>query len=719
MQHTHTYERPLAPRNSLELLRWFIFERSRLIKFDETIDRRQRLFWIIRCYLFIIIPIALLLWQMVGIFLVCWDDPALIRGVPEAQDWINEVWHTASFLEKWWIYTGYSAPDLAFGLAVGLAFGLAVGLAEGLYRGLAVGLAVGLAFGLALGLAFGLAAFGLAAVGLAGGLAFGLGWYIGYFRLVFLPVYFWLQNTRNNFKKNVYVFDELIWYPLPALDKQLIKLVPQQPLQAQAFANFLFEHREYQRQLATKLIHALKAKSWYDQPFMQEEEFSVVFEGEDLKEMTPSASWQEKQATVRNLLVDFYKQNNAHLRARSFAAFLEALKVFQQINLTESPQWNHLYFDAFRKWIKEAEERLAELQQEAALKIYNPYRTEVLVPEKHAQIFLGRQALKDKLASLIRTSEEMPLLLIQGQRRVGKTSFLNFLADLLGVGFKVIQLDLQSSMDFSNIRNWLERLRHTFNEALQIQEATKWEASDDWLSSWTLLTEHFKAHTAGKNFKVVFAMDEYEAIHIFGFKNDIPQAEQLLGAMRSFSQHQNQVVFLFVGAALFSELENPRWSNYFVQARHFKVDYLTEADTLQLITRPYPDFTIIYREDVPQRIWEWTQGHPYLVQLIGRGLVDIADTECRLTLGLNELEAVIENDVLFLDNGATSTFWNEFCDEPLRDTVRKIIRKELPEHKAALQKLLLHEFIVKKEDGYVMRVPLFERWLKKFDVELA
>jgi hypothetical protein len=46
------------------------------------------------------------------------------------------------------------------------------------------------------------------------------------------------------------------------------------------------------------------------------------------------------------------------------------------------------------------------------------------------------------------------------------------------------------------------------------------------------------------------------------------------------------VVFLFVGAALFSELEQPNWSRYFVQAQRFRVDYLKHHDAIRLITEP-------------------------------------------------------------------------------------------------------------------------------------
>ena len=81
--------------------------------------------------------------------------------------------------------------------------------------------------------------------------------------------------------------------------------------------------------------------------------------------------------------------------------------------------------------------------------------------------------------------------------------------------------------------------------------------------------------------------------------------------MRSFSQHQNKVVFLFVGAALFSELKDPNWSEYFVQAQRFRVDYLSQEESICLITEPV---SLLYPRVISQQMFELTQGHPALLQ---------------------------------------------------------------------------------------------------------
>jgi len=57
---------------------------------------------------------------------------------------------------------------------------------------------------------------------------------------------------------------------------------------------------------------------------------------------------------------------------------------------------------------------------------------------------------------------------------------------------------------------------------------------------------------------------------------------------------------MFIGAAFFTELENPNWGEYFVQSVHLPVDYLNKADSLQLITQPNETFSIRYPAGVPE-----------------------------------------------------------------------------------------------------------------------
>lgn len=137
--------------------------------------------------------------------------------------------------------------------------------------------------------------------------------------------------------------------------------------------------------------------------------------------------------------------------------------------------------------------------------------------------------------------------------------------------------------------------------------------------------------------KLILALDEYQELHNH-LSRDPAQGGRLLGAMRSFSQRQNQVVFMFVGTELFSELHGPDWASYFVQAVRFPVNYLSRDEAERLITGPV---RLRYAPEVIDRLYELTQGHPALLQLVCRKLVDIANREGRSDLSLPDLDQAL------------------------------------------------------------------------------
>jgi hypothetical protein len=100
-------------------------------------------------------------------------------------------------------------------------------------------------------------------------------------------------------------------------------------------------------------------------------------------------------------------------------------------------------------WREEAGKRLADIEREAQRMepiSTNVYRSgDALKPETDRAVFVGRDDLRERLAREILTARSMPMLLIQGQRRVGKTSLLNFLPELLGPRFVVVYQDLQGA----------------------------------------------------------------------------------------------------------------------------------------------------------------------------------------------------------------------------------------------------------------------------------
>jgi len=240
-----------------------------------------------------------------------------------------------------------------------------------------------------------------------------------------------------------------------------------------------------------------------------------------------------------------------------------------------------------------------------------------------------------------------------------------------------------------------------------------WQSCTDWLSAWHNFETWLQSLHLDNNYKLILAFDEYEELHRL-LQADPEQGARLLAAMRSFSQQQNHIVFLFVGAVLFTELDNPPWGQYFVQAQSFRVDYLPPADAKRLIIEPV---SLIYPPALPEKMVALTQGHPALLQWLCSEMVNIANRTPKKNMTQADLDQVIAE---LIDNSSIApmaVFWQQFCaDAACKATVREIINAQPTTDKKQLHRLREHGFIVQDINGlWRLRVPLFERWLTAFD----
>ncbi len=742
------------PRSSSQFFSWFISDPILFRKYENTLTKKQKSIEFLKSYLWIIL-VVVLCWLIVNAFIASLDLP-LSHPDSFRQELVEEYRNQAVFLPKFTVLIQHTAVYLALGLALGLLAGSIVGLNFDLPAGLAVGLAAAFIFGLALKLTAGLTysiLFGLISgltVGLAGGLAhslifgllsgltsgvlfgliFGLifgpaaglgaglgvfsGWNISYFRLFpFYPLHVIGNLFSHGFSKNAYRRDGVVWLPIPGLKARLIREARHKPEEAFDFIDFLLSQRPRQKTLAMDLTHAATAGLWLQENFYKGVLKQAPIISEDRPEFKPSREWYEKLARLRQTLVTAGQQSNIGFKVEYFEKYLKHLEEFAEITLKkESSRWNRHYFEALDKWRQQAEDECHNLKISArTLEPITPNRyraNEALTPELDQEVFVGREDLKATLQNRIISSVAMPMFLIHGQRRVGKTSLLKFLPHILGPGFKVVFLDLQH---LAGIGDWFGQLRQRFDEALRPGAADSPSYQDnDWLASWRHLQQHMEKSAHKEECKIILAFDEYEKVHQF-FQGYPGAAADLLGAMRSFSQHQNRIVFLFVGTYLFYELKNPDWSNYFVQAVLLKVDYLEREDTFRLIRVAQLD----YPQEVLEEIYRLTQGHPALLQKICYEMVNIANTNNRKRMTGSDLEEILRDYIFIPQNGVTDVFWQQFCKEDkTRTTVRQVIDGKEPIDKKSLFPLLEHGFVVKQDGRFKMRVPIFETWVNRF-----
>ncbi|TVQ95170.1 MAG: ATP-binding protein [Chromatiaceae bacterium] len=640
-----------------------------------------------------------------------------------------------------WIFGWVRSPELRIGSALEWDWGgrmtwaRELGPAEGLAVGLAMMLPFGLATGLPLVLPLGRLSrlidlrWGLVASLPVGGLAVGLAWvsawsatglvvgyWIGALRLPFYLPEALAALVRLDLRHNPYLRDAGVWLPFWGARRRLTNEARQDPATGTAFADFLLEHRPWQRTLAAEVLHAVAAGQWAMQP-LEPLALRAPRLVADAPRWRPSDDWLADLAALREQLTAARHRTQPGLHRDAQGEFIRRLDAFRQRTLAEPPRWARHYLDAIDLWRAEAAKELTRLEDQArrlepiTANVYRP--GDSLRPGPDAELFLGRQDLQEELARVLLTPRELPLLLLQGQRRVGKTSLLNFLPDLLGPGFRVVHQDLQAGTVIS-VPTWLTDLRRRVAAAINAPP-DDWRAPADWLAGWVEL-EPWLADAARRcGRRLILAFDEYEELHKY-LAEEPARGARLLAAIRAFTQRQAQVCLLFAGAAPFSDLRDPDWAHYFVQAVRLRVDYLDQPSALALITKPVP--SLRYPPEVPARLWRLTRGHPALLQRLCKELVDIANRDGRQAMTMADLDAALARGI-DKETAPMERFWNDFCRAPAcRDCIEALLAGQDPDADPALIRARLrlaeHGYILAADGRWQLRVPLFEDWLRRY-----
>jgi len=616
------------------------------------------------------------------------------------------------------------AIALGYGLGASLGYGL-ISLARSMARFLTVALALGLALGLAAGLA----------AGLSFGLAVFVTWLFFYYRMYLYLFYIGVDYfKKNTLSKNPHRWDGGIFFPLPDMLERFQKEAYESPEAGEEFAHFLFRRRRFQDHLAWYVRLASWAGVWGGKRcvssafknFPKIEKEDVWLEDRALfinlsRQVIPlpTSEWQPQIETTRLALLDVEQESNARLRVQYFNIFRDELDKLYDLSLRQPRDWGQYFVKALELWQKTAATKLRDLELEAAAEepiVANIYRGGEKLRPIDKELFLGRDEMRNNFKKRVVTATSMPLFFIQGQRRVGKSSLIAFLPSILDRGFRVVAYDMQEHPGIP-LPALLLKIRERIRETLRIQpEASQQPEPEhtDWLEAWHSFRTDLEGIAGQEDAKIVLAIDEYEELHKI-LKTDPDAGAHLLAAMRSWSQSQNKVVFLFAGAEFFTDLREPNWGEFFVQAERLYVDYLGHDDSIQLIKLA----GLHYPPELLERMYQDTQGHPCWLQMLCRDIVTMVNKTGRTSREVTEAdyEAALNRILTDRDDQVMRNFWHQFCQNwGLKDTVRQVLNGETPTDERALLMLEDHQFIVRDGEGLRFRAPIFERWLSRYQV---
>jgi hypothetical protein len=320
---------------------------------------------------------------------------------------------------------------------------------------------------------------------------------------------------------------------------------------------------------------------------------------------------------------------------------------------------------------------------------------------------MGRQDIVAEIEECVLGSRQPPALLLQGPRRMGKSSILKHLPRLLGLTFAPGLLDCQNPAPRESLPRLLEELSKSITSALQRRNVTlspltldalaasPFSAFDGWLNT--------VERELPPGMRVLLCLDEYESLQCAVKQG---WGLELLDYLRSLIQHRPRVVLMFTGAAAF-EQQGPEWTSRFINTRRLRVSFLARADALLLLTTPGP--ALNYEPGVQEKIVDATGAQPYLTQAVAFELVSHLNQHRRTTATDEDAEQAIRR-ALVSGSEYFANVWNDAREDGQALLLALARQEPLPDLPQARSWLRSQDVLT---DAGHFAVPLVERWVRE------
>jgi hypothetical protein len=631
------------------------------------------------------------------------------------------------------------ASGVAFGVAAGVTLGVVAGVAFGVVSGVTLGVALGVALGVTAGVTLGVAAgvtlgvtLGVVAgvlAGVVGGVAFGVAagvvscvaYVVARFRVPLWPLealasfaLSWCARLAPERAVRLsrwlpFRLHDLIYLPLPGLRLFLLQLAELDPTLTQTLiaeaAASVGQKGVAQRTLLELEASALE-RAARDRRFDPIADLDVPF--------LPSADALDAASPVRffqRAARDLGAGGDNHRQRR--LALERARKALDDLITTTAtsprpgPLARRLVLTA-RLWldiVRDEERKLAAAEAkgpQVPLAFVAGVPLSPDLPSAHS-LFKGRTDLA-RLIDHDLDPDRRGVLVVVGQRRMGKSSFRNWLPRLLGTGTDVRVANFQHLSGHPHCaapHRWLvELVAEALPSAPPPPDGPHWTEALAWLRARDAALE-------GR--RVLVVVDEVERVQEGVARGEL--STEFLDFLRAAGDELCRIRFLLLTAYSLPRLGR-HWVDRLISATVRGLSYLDPASAEELVRRPIPHFPdIIYPEGGVARILRETHGHPYLVQKIG-------DELCKHLNAHGGLRPATDDELTdVLDQVAGENLFDELWGQ-----------HQTPEEQRALHRLACASGPLEADpvmrglarEGYVemrgemgtLAVPLFGAWIR-------
>ena len=289
----------------------------------------------------------------------------------------------------------------------------------------------------------------------------------------------------------------------------------------------------------------------------------------------------------------------------------------------------------------------------------NPYIAGAPVVE--ASMFFGREDVFGWIERSLEGKYVNHILVLHGQRRVGKTSILKQIPNFLPDRYIQVFFDLQGRTG-TTLDRFLWWLASEITRTLKREHGIDLPKPDrkDFEDIEYLINGFLPGiRTKLGDYVLLLTFDEFDSLDRPEIQETLSQP--LIAYLRRLIEVEG-LNFIFSIGSSGDKLENMQasYTDFFKSALYRKISFLTKDDIQHLVTKPIEGL-IQYEEEAVRRIGEITSGHPYFTQLMCHELFSHCQKTGDRTISAEDVEAVLE-DVVERGTVNLKFVWDEASD---------------------------------------------------------
>lgn len=358
-------------------------------------------------------------------------------------------------------------------------------------------------------------------------------------------------------------------------------------------------------------------------------------------------------------------------------------------------------------------------------------------PIRTSQMFFGRQDVLATIEQSLRGRHQDNVIVLQGERRSGKTSILYYLLRKFRDDYVPVLIDAQGILSRGTeyfIWQFASIIQEQLQESNFIVPPPDPEIAMQKAEVWLRYQFLANVRSVLNGRKLLILFDEFDSLEERIREGDLDK--EIFPLFRNLMQHEDWLAFIFSGTHRLEEMVTEYWSILFNIAIYVRLEFLSEQDARRLITEPVSG-ALEFDEFAIERILAVSSQHPYFVQLICFLLYNLHVREGNSYITSQDVDRIIDE---VIDTQAHTHFiWKDtsrnehFVLGALAQEAKQengvvtpiMIRSILGEHNVNMSQIDINDALTRlsrkgilSSDNTVtqfrFRVELIRRWLRRY-----